>query len=129
MIWGCQNFQKEYQILANLKNIIPTILVYLLSTIITVNILKYIRVLLKLSLSLLIYRQLLDYLNLTYIVSLIRKSEFKDLDFFLLCGVAIGKILMIIIFMDKINNTIQMVKYLRLNFLSVFREKNVQTIL
>lgn len=76
------------------------------------NILEYIRVLIKLFLSSQIYKQLFDYLNLPYIVNLIHKIRLKDLDFFMLSGNAIGKILKTIIIVNKINNAIQMIKHL-----------------
>ena len=41
-----------------------------------------------------------------YIVSLIHKNKFKDLDFFILSKDVIGKIPKIIIFVDKIDNAI-----------------------
>lgn len=59
-----------------------------------------------------IYRQLLNYPNLMYIVSLIHKTRFKDLDFLILSEGTIDKILKTIIFMNKITHTIQIVKYL-----------------
>ncbi len=89
-----------------LKDILSTISIYLLSVIIILNILKYSRILLKLFPSLQIYRQPLDYPNLTYIVNLINKARFKYLDFLILSGGAIGKILKTIIFLDKTNNVI-----------------------
>ena len=79
---------------------------YLLSTIITLNIEKYIRVLLKLFLPLQIYKQPLDCLNLTYIISSIHKTELKNLDFFILSEGIVGKILKTIIFVEKIDNVI-----------------------
>ncbi len=99
--------------LGHLKDIFLTILIYLLSATVTPNILEYIRVSLKLSLPSRIYRQILDHSNLTYIVSLIRKTRFKDLDFFILSRGTVSEIPKTIIFVDKIDNAIQMAKHLR----------------
>lgn len=103
---------------------------YLLSATVTSNILEYIRISLKLSLLLQIYRQLFDCPNLMYIVSLLRKIRFKDLDFLISSGGTVGKIPKIIIFMDKINNTIQMAKYLRSRFSEhIWRKKHPNQII
>ena len=98
--------------LSHLKDVFPTILIVLLSAMVTSNILEYIQVLLKLFLPLRIYRQLLDCPNLIYIVSLIRQAGFKDLDFFISSEGAVGKIPKTRIFIDKIDNTVEMAKYL-----------------
>ena len=45
-------------------------------------------------------------------MNLIYKSGFKYFEFFLLSKSTIGKILKIVIFMNKINNVFKMVKYL-----------------
>ena len=92
--------------LGHLNDVFLTIPICLLSATITPNILEYIRVSLKLSPPLQIYRQPFNYPNLTYIVSPIRKTGFQDLDFLLPSWGAIGKILKTIIFMDKIDDTI-----------------------
>ncbi len=92
--------------LGHLKDVFPTIPICLLSTTITPNILEYIRFSLKISLLLQIYRQPLDCPNLTYIVSPIRKTGFKDLDFLILSGATISEILKIMIFVDKIDDAI-----------------------
>ena len=98
--------------LGYLKDVFPTILIYLLSATVTLNILEYIRISLKFSPPSQIYKQPLDCLNLMYIVCPIRKTGFKDLDFFIPNGGIIGKILKTMIFVDKINNAIQMAKHL-----------------
>ena len=92
--------------LGYLKDIFPTTLIVLLSTTVTPNILEYIRISLKLFPPLRIYKQPLDRPNLTYIVILIRKNRFKDLDFFIPDGSAIDKIPKTMIFVDKIDNAI-----------------------
>lgn len=89
-----------------MKNVFFTTLIVLLSTTVTINILKNVRVSLKLSPSSQIYKQPSDRLNLMDIMSLIRKNGFKDLDFFILDGDTIGKIAKTIILMDKIDNII-----------------------
>ena len=98
--------------LGHLKDIFLTIPMYLLSAMVTPNIMEYIWAELKFSLPLQIYRQPFDYLNLTYIVSPIRKTRFKNLDFFISSESAVSKILKTIVFVDKIDDAIQMAKYL-----------------
>ncbi len=99
--------------LGHLKDVFSTIPIVLLSTMVTPNILEYIRVLLKLFPPLRIYKQSLDWPNLTYIVSPIRKVGFKDLDLLIPSRGAVGKILKTMIFVDKIDNTIEMAKHLQ----------------
>lgn len=99
-----------------LKNVFFTIPICLLSATVISIILKYIWVLLKISPPLQIYKQLFNCSNLTYIVSPIRKIRFKDLDFFIPSGDVIDEILKIIIFIDKIDNAIQIAKYLQSRF-------------
>lgn len=70
------------------------------------------RISLKLFLLSQIYKQPLNYPNLIYIVNSIHKTRFKDLDFLLSSEDIIDKILKTIIFMNKIVNAIQIVKYL-----------------
>lgn len=99
--------------LGHLKDVFPTIPMVLLSATITPNILEYIRVSLKLSPPSRIYRQPLDRPNLTYIVSPIRQAGFKDLDFLIPSGGAVGEIPKTMIFVDKIDDAVEMAKYLR----------------
>lgn len=97
--------------LRRLKDVFSTIAMYILSTMVTPNILDYIKVLLKFFLLLEIYRQRLDYPNITYIVSPIRKIGFKNLDFLISSEAAIGKIPNIMIFVNKIDIIILITKY------------------
>lgn len=91
---------------------------------ITPKIPEYIQVSLKFSLPLKIYRQPLHCPNLTYIVSLIRKTRLKDLDFFIPSKDTSDKILKTMIFMEKIIDAIQMTKYLRSRlFEHIWRKK------
>lgn len=99
--------------LSHLKDIFLTIPIVLLSTTVISNILKYIRVSLKFSLLSQIYKQPYDCPNLTYIVSLIRKRGFKDLDFLIPSRSAIGEIPKTMIFEDKIDNAVEIAKYLQ----------------
>ncbi len=83
-----------------LKNVFSIILIYLLSIMIIPNILEYtIRILEKLFLQLQIYRQPIHCSNLMYIVSLMRTTRFKNLDFLIPSRVAIREILKTIIFL------------------------------
>lgn len=99
--------------LGHLKDVFSTILMVLLSATVTSNILEYIQISLKLYPPLQIYRQPLNWPNLTYIVSPIRKAGFKDLDFLIQSGGAVGKIPKKMIFVDKIDDVIEMAKHLR----------------
>lgn len=69
-------------------------------------------------------KQLLDQPNLMYIVNPIHKIEFKDLDFFISNRGALGKIPKIIIFVDKINNAVQIAKYLYSRFFEHIQKEN-----
>lgn len=95
-----------------LKDIFSTILVFLLSSTVIPNILEYIQISSKFFLPLQIYEQLLDYPKLTYIVSPIHKSKFKDLNFFISSKDIVNKIPKIMIFVNKINNNLEIAKYL-----------------
>ena len=92
--------------LGYLKDVFLTTLMVLLSAMVTLNILEYIRVSPKLSPPSQIYRQLLDRPNLVYIVSPIRKNRFKNLDFLIPDGGAIDETPKTMIFMNKIDDTI-----------------------
>ena len=123
MIWSWQNFRKEYQILGHLKNVFLTIPMCLLYVIVIPNILKYIQVSLKFFPLSRIYKHLLNWPNLTYIVSLIYKTGFKDLDFLIPSGGVVGKIQKIMIFVDKIDAVIQMTKHLYSRLLKRIRRE------
>lgn len=65
-----------------------------------------------------------------YIVSLICKANFKNLDSLILNRDAIGKIFKIMIFVDKINNTIMMAKYLQSKlFEQIQNEKDPENVI
>ncbi len=98
--------------LGHLKDVFPSIFTILMSATIILNILKYIKVSLKLFLPLQIYKQPLDQPNLTYIISPIRKPGYENLVFLIPSGRAIGKIPKTMIFVDLIDDTIKMAKYL-----------------
>lgn len=72
-----------------------------------------IRVSLKLFLLLRMNRQLLDWPNQTYILSPIRKPGFENFAFLIPSEGTIGEISKIIIFVDLIDNAINIAKYLR----------------
>lgn len=91
--------------LGHLKDVFSTILMCLLPVTVTPNILEYIRISLKLSPPSRIYRQPLDRPNLTYIVSRIYKTGFKDFDFLIPSRGAVGEIPKTMIFVDKIDDT------------------------
>lgn len=113
-----------------MKDIFPTIPIYLLSATVIPNILEYIRVLSKFFLPLQISKQPLDCPNLTYIISIIRKTGFKDLDFLILSGDAVGKISKTMIFVDKIDDAIQMVEHLQSRLLEhIWREEHLNHII
>lgn len=54
----------------------------------------------------------MDYPKLTYIVSPICKSRFKDLNFFIPSKSVVDKIPKIMIFVNEINNNLKIAKYL-----------------
>ena len=99
--------------LSHLKDVFLSIPTLLLSATVILNILEYIRVLLKLFPPSRIYRQPLDRPNLTYIVSSICKPRFKNLDFLVPSEGAIGNIPKTMIFVDLINKAEKMAKHLQ----------------
>lgn len=113
VIWGWQDFKEEYRSLGDLKDVFPSVPTLILSATVTLNILEYIRVLLKLSPPSRIYWQPLDWPNLTYIVSPIRKDKFEDLAFLVPSAGTIGEIPKTMIFVDKIDDAIEKAKYLQ----------------
>lgn len=130
IIWEWRDFWKEYQILGYLKDIFPTIPIVFLSIMIIPNILEYIWILLKLFLLFWIYKRLLHYPNLTYIKSLICKSKFKDLDFFILSGDTISKILKTMIWVNKIDNIDKITKFSQSRLSkSIWKEKNLEHVI
>lgn len=100
----------EFQRRISDARIVPTLI---LSATITPNILDYIRVSLKLPAPLRIYRQPLDRPNLSYIVSPIRKSGFQDLAFLIPTLGSIADIPKTMIFVHKIDDAMELRKYLR----------------
>ncbi len=100
--------------LGYLKNVFPSIPILPISATVILNILIYIRILLKFSLPLRINKQLLNRPNLIYIMSPIRKPGYEDLAFLVPSEGAISKISKIMIFINLIDDTIKVAKYLRL---------------
>ncbi len=99
--------------LGHLKDVFSTVSTLILSATITPNILDYIRVSLKLSSPSRIYRLPLDRPNLRYMVCPIRKSGFRDLAFLVPKYGPISEIPKMMIFVDKIEDVIEMERYLR----------------
>ena len=86
---------------------------------ITQNVLEYIRKTLHLHTPVHLYKRILNWLNITYMVQKIKEKRFKELDILLLSDEAaavasVQDILKIMIFVDRINNGIQIAKHLQL---------------
>lgn len=96
-----------------MKDVFLSIPTLLMSATVILKILEYIRVLLKLFLPLQIYKQLFDKLNLTDVMSLIRKPGYEYHAFLVPGGRTISKISKTIIFIDFIDNVIKKTKYLQ----------------
>lgn len=77
------------------------------------NILEYMQILLKLLTLSHIYRQLLNKPNMIYSIALIGLAGFKDLIFVISYASAISNILKILIFVNLIDVTTEIVKYLQ----------------
>ena len=99
--------------LGHLKDVFPTVPTLILSATISPNILDYVRVFLKLPLPSRIYRLPLDRPNLKYMVCPIRKSGFRDLAFLVLKDGPISGIPKTMVFVDKIEDAIELERYLR----------------
>lgn len=97
--------------LGYLKDIFTIILLCLFFAIIRVIIIKYKWSFLRLFLLLQIYKQLFNYLNLIYIISLIRKSRLKNLNFLILSNGFISQKPKIIIFVNIIQKVVKMTKH------------------
>ncbi len=96
-----------------LKDVFSIVLILILSATIILNILDYIWVSLKLPLPFRIYRLSLDRPNLRYIVCPIQKSGFQNLAFLVLKHGPISEIPKMIIFINTIEDAIEMERYLR----------------
>ena len=106
-------FREKYQMLAHLKDVFPTVFTLILSVTITPNILDYIQKSWKLSLPSRIYRLSLDRQNLEYMVYSIRKLGFQNLAFLVLKDSQISGIPKTMVFVDKIENAIELKRYLQ----------------
>ena len=98
--------------LGKLNDVFSTVSILILSATITLKILDYVRVFLKLSPASLIYRLFLNRLNLKYIVCIIWKSDFLDLAILIPKNGSISGILKTMVFGDKIEDFIELEKYL-----------------
>lgn len=83
-----------------------------LSPTVTLNVFEYIRKLLKLYLPIQLYKKLLDYPNLIYIIAKIRKPKFEELVFIISSTAAVTCISKTIILIDNIDITGKIAKNL-----------------
>lgn len=112
IIWSWQNFREKYWMLGYLKNVFSKVSTLIISATIIPNILDYIRIFLKLLPLSRIYRLPLDRPNLKYMVYPIQKLGFWNLVFLILKDGLVGLILKIMIFVNKIEDTIRLKRYL-----------------
>lgn len=99
-----------------LKDVLPTFLILMLSITVTPTLFEYMQILLKFPPPARIYRQPLNRPNLTYVVAPIRKARFENLAFIIPSAGTISDISKTMIFIDSIDEFIEMVKYLRSKF-------------
>lgn len=107
-----------------LKDIFSTVPTLIISITITLNILIYIQVSLKLFLPSQIYKLSLDQPNHKYIVCLTRKLGFQDLAFFIPKDSFVSEIPKIIVFANKIKDAIKLEKYLQSKLVDCIYNKN-----
>lgn len=98
--------------LSHLKNVFPQVPTLLLSTTVMPNIFEYIQVSVKFCGPAQIYRKKLDCPNLIYMIIPIRRPKFEDLEYTVACDGVIALIPKTFIFVDNINHSIAMRKYL-----------------
>lgn len=96
--------------LVYLNDIFSTILILILFAITTLNILDYIMVLFKIFGPLQIYWQFFNHPSFGYIIKLINIKSFADFAFQIYNSSPIAKIPKILIFINKINKTIELEK-------------------
>ena len=90
----------------------------------TNNVLDYIRASLNWYLSVKLYKQSLDCLNITYDIAEIKKLGYKELDIFVLLIRGLSAIPKTMIFVDSINKGwIALTKYLRIKLLDNLKDK------
>lgn len=94
------------------KNVFLAILTLMFFATIMPNILKYIQILLKFLLPAHIYKQFFDKPNLIYAIALIKKIRSEDLAFVIPSAGIISDIPKTMIFVDLIDEAIEIVKYL-----------------
>ncbi len=99
-----------------------------LSTTITRNVLEYIRESLQLRIPVHLYKRTLDRPNITYMVKEIKQKGFKELDILVLQTRGISDIPKTMIFVDKTEDRLKMVQYLRSLLPKLMRKKGDQII-
>ena len=117
LMWGWREFKKQYNNLDKLWIYFPRVPILVVLTMITQNVLEYIRKTLHLYTLVHLYKRILDWPNITYMVQEVKKKGFKKLDILLSSGEAaavasVQNIFKTIIFVDKINKGIQIAEHL-----------------
>lgn len=110
-ILGQKMNSKEYIKLEILRYYFPKVLMIVLLTTIILNILGYIEKLLHLWISTHLYKQLLKYVKIIQIVTLIHKSGFCELDFLIFKTDLIPKM---IVFLNRIDIIVEITNYFHL---------------
>lgn len=110
LVWVWRTFRKEYAALDVLRHCFPKAPMMALSATITPNVLGYIGQLLHLCSPTRLYKQSLDWPNITQMITNITNLGFHDLRF--LVSEA-GLILKTMLFVDKMDNAMAIAAYLR----------------
>lgn len=95
-----------------MKDTFPKILTLVLSATITPNVFEYVCKFLQFCELIQLYKNLLNRLNIIYIVTEIKKPRFEELNFFVFSTIKVLAILKIMIFVDNIKRVSKMVIHL-----------------
>lgn len=113
LVWGWREFRKEYQNLNKLRSFFPEVPIMALSATMTRNVMEYIRTALNMRTPVRLYRRRLDRPNITYMVKEIQRPGFEELNFLIPQIGGAGAIPKTMLFMDSIEEGMDMAMHLR----------------
>lgn len=112
LLWGWQEFQKEYANVGKLRVFFPNVPIMALSATITFNVLEYIRESLHLRIPVHLYKKTLDWPNITYMIKKIKQKGYGKLNILVSQIRGILDIPKTMIFINKIEDGITIADYL-----------------
>lgn len=113
LLWGWREFRQEYGNIGRLRMLFAHVPIIALSATITRNVLEYIRESLHLRAPVHLYKRTLDRPNIAYLVQEIKKPGYSELDILIPPHISALSIPKTMIFVDKIDEGINMAAYLR----------------